>query len=552
MNPFDRSLDRMLAYQGKLLDAEPLFASGSGIPRLGVLLAIPALVRSGVFDAATSAYGQIGPSFYGLRTTLVTTLLLALLRIKRPENLKDYNPPDLGRLIGLDRAPEVKTVRRKLARLAQDEAAAERFVRQLCEARVQANSEALGFLYVDGHVRVYSGKASLPKAHVARMRISLPAAQDVWVNDANGDPLFFITQEAHPQLVSALPEVLAEVRQLVGVDRRVTVVFDRGGWSPKLFAKMVQSGFDILTYRKGKWDRIADDKFVEYTVTKPRRQERYLLHDQEVTLPGGTLSVRQVTRKKGDHQTAIVTTRRDLSPDEVATRMFDRWRQENFFKYMRTEFAIDALVEYGTEEADRERTVPNPERAAIDKELRAAKQELERRRAALGQAALDNPEAQRPTMRGFKIANSFSHCLPVEQAQANVDALKRRRGETPARVPIGAIRDEVVKLRVRRKRVADTLKMLAYQVESDLARALDPHYKRSLQDGRKLLTAAFQSSGDLLVKEGELLVTIAAQSSAHRSNSIAAMCALLNETETCFPGTKLKLRYSVAGQDRAS
>ncbi len=41
--------------------------------------------------------------------------VLALLRIKRPEALKEHAPPRLGRLLGLDRAPEVKTLRCKLA-----------------------------------------------------------------------------------------------------------------------------------------------------------------------------------------------------------------------------------------------------------------------------------------------------------------------------------------------------------------------------------------------------------------------------------------------------
>ena len=65
-----------------------------------------------------TTYKTLGPSFYGLRTTVVCLFLLALLRIKRPENLKEYSPENLGRILGLDRAPEVKTVRRKLKRLS--------------------------------------------------------------------------------------------------------------------------------------------------------------------------------------------------------------------------------------------------------------------------------------------------------------------------------------------------------------------------------------------------------------------------------------------------
>jgi hypothetical protein len=149
-------------------------------------------------------YGSLGPAFYGLRTSLLTLLLMALWRIKRPEGLKEYSPQDLGRVLGLDRAPEVKTLRRKLARLAAAGRAAQ-FGQALAQQRVALRGAALGFLYTDGHVRVYHGHHTLPKAHVARMRISLPATSDYWVNDSAGDPLFVVTAEANAGLVKMLP-----------------------------------------------------------------------------------------------------------------------------------------------------------------------------------------------------------------------------------------------------------------------------------------------------------------------------------------------------------
>jgi hypothetical protein len=114
----DRTLDRQLAHLGLLDDAAPLFREGASVPGVGVLLALPCLVGSGLFRICRKLYGEIGPAFYGLRTTLLTLLLMALLRIKRPEHLKERDPAAFGSLIGLDRAPEVKTLRRWLTRLA--------------------------------------------------------------------------------------------------------------------------------------------------------------------------------------------------------------------------------------------------------------------------------------------------------------------------------------------------------------------------------------------------------------------------------------------------
>jgi transposase len=173
-DPADRRMDRLLAYLGMLDDAAPLFRSGAHVAQGGVLLALPALVESGIFTLVRKIYSSIGPAFYGLRTTFIALLLMALLRIKRPEALKEHSPEDLGRVLGLDRAPEVKTLRRKLSRLAAFGRAAD-LGRALAQRRVEERGAAMGFLYVDGHVRVYHGKRILPKAHVARRRLAMPA-----------------------------------------------------------------------------------------------------------------------------------------------------------------------------------------------------------------------------------------------------------------------------------------------------------------------------------------------------------------------------------------
>jgi len=543
----DRSLDRFYARIGLLLDAAPLFAPRTAQPNGGVLLAIPLLVASGVFSAAGRCFGDIGPAFYGLRTTLLTLLLMALLRVKNPESLKLRSPSEFGHLLGLDRAPEMKTLRRKLRLLTAEPWRAELFLRDLVQRRVAAREEALGFLYVDGHVRVYNGKADLPKTHVARMRISLPASQDLWVNDAEGSPLFFVAQPAHPQLVSALPGVLDEVRRLVGSERRVTVVFDRGGWSPKLFAKMDAAGFDVLTYRKGKSAKLPDDAFTQVEVPGSRGKLHYDLADTEVKVGQPRFTMRQVTRRQDEHQTHIVTTRRDLSTMEVAVRMFNRWRQENFFKYMRQEYAIDALVDYQTEPADGGRMVPNPSRKEVDKELRKVRKEVARLEAAYGAAALDNSERKRRTMRGFKIANAASLGHPLREARAQAKFLQAARAGLPTHVPVASVKDEPVRLSRPRKRLTDGLKMVAYQVETDLVRLVAPHYARHLEDGHKLVVAALTTAADITVGDGELQVVLAPQSSAHRSLAVAELCRLLNATETRFPGTNLRLRYAVAG-----
>ncbi len=547
-DPADRRVDRLFAHLGLLDDAAPLFRAGSRVPGAGVLLALPALIESGVIEVAREVYGSLAPAFYGLRTTIVALLLMALLRIKRPEGLKEHPPDDLGRVLGLDRAPEVKTLRRKLRRLAALGRATE-FGRALARRRVASRGQALGFLYVDGHVRAYHGQHPIPKAHVARMRISMPATTDYWVGDATGDPLFLVTAEANAGLVEMLPKILAEARPLLG-ERRVTVVFDRGGWSPQLFQQIIAGGFDILTYRKAPYRRVSKRRFETYQTSAAGAPKTYILADQPIRLrlPGHKqLALRQVTRLSDDgrHQTPIVTSRRDLSAPEVATRMFGRWKQENFFKYLREEYALDALVEYDVVPDNPLREVPNPARRDIDNQLRQARAHLGELEAEYGLAALDNPEQARPTIRGFKIAHGKIG-RAIRQALERVASLEARRAKIPTHVPVQqVVAGEVVKLAPERQHLVSLLKMVAYQAESDLVRLVAPHYSRVEDEGRTLIQNALASSADIEVDAHELRVRLTPLSSPHRTAAIATLCQELNAAAVAFPGTRLRLRFSV-------
>jgi transposase len=549
-DPADRRFDRLMAYLGLLDDATPLFRSGARVQGAGVLLAIPALVSSGVFACAREVYGSIGPAFYGLRTTITALSLMALLRIKRAEGLKEHPPDTFGRILGLDRAPEVKTLRRKLSRLAGFGRAV-RFGRLLAERRVEARGSAMGFLYADGHVRVYHGKEALPKAHVAQMRLPMPATTDYWVNDAVGEPLFVVTAEANAGLVKMLPALLAEVRALVG-ERRVTIVFDRGGWSPKLFQTIISSGFDLLTYRKGRSRRVPLSRFSSLKGRIGEATVKYDLADQGVRLLGGALRLRQVTLlTKDGHQTPIITSRRDLPAIEVAYRMFERWRQENFFKYLCEEYALDALVEYATTPDDPTREVPNPKWKAADAELREARAELQGLEAEYGKSAFRNPESRRSTMRGFKIAHGESG-KKMRAAMKRCRDLEMKRAATPRRIPVGRIVEgPVVMLSTEQKHLTNLMKMVAYQAESDLARLVAPHYRRAADEGRTLIQSVLTSAADIKVGEKELRILVAPLSSPHRTRALAALCRELTAASVPFPGTDLILRYGLAKAENA-
>ncbi len=341
---------RVLACQGELTQAAPQFVPAEGVANAGVLLALPALLGEGLLSGAERIYAPLKAGFYGLQSILLCLVLMALLRIKNIERLSAHQPGELGLLLGLDRVPEVKTLRRKLGELGEQQRAAQRAA-DLTSQWTQDTPEALGVLYVDGHVHAYTGrKHPLPKTFVQQRRQCVPAATDVWVHNGAAEPLFFATSPINGHLLAVIDrEVIPQARQHLGAERRLTLVFDREAWSPKAFRQWQGQGVDVITDRKGKQTPWDPPDFRPVTFMQGDAPVVYWLAERRVQVLPATRHapawwMREIRRLcPNGHQTAVMTTRQDLPAEVIAQGLFARWRQKNFFKYMQREFDIDHL-----------------------------------------------------------------------------------------------------------------------------------------------------------------------------------------------------------------
>jgi len=540
-----RELERALAPTGLLGEAKAEFAPAESVGKAGVLVALPALLAQGLVEVGEAVYGRLKNGYYGLTSMLLAFGLMGLMRIKSAEGLSNHAPGEFGLVLGLDRAPEVKTARRKLVELA-DRGKALEFLRALAERWAEENPDTLGYLYIDGHVRPYHGrKHKLPKTHVPRRRLCMPATTDYWVNDANAEPLMFVTASANEGLLAMMDEqLLPEIRELAGVGRRVTLIFDREGWSPKRFRKWYDAGFDVITYRKGKYNDWQQRTFQEVPVEVSGRRLTYLLAERMVGVAKG-FRMREVRRLCDDgHQTAVLTTRRDLSIEGVALRMFSRWQQENFFRYMRHEFALDHLPTMQVEPADPERSVPNPAVQEKRRELNRTKARLSQAEQAYGQKVHENAEQRCRTVRGFKISQSELG-REITGLRLVCDRLEAELRALPARVPVKQILpgEKIVRLERERKIITDTIKMVSYRAETQLANLVGPLLPQRDDEARKFMRQVFDLSADLLpdYKEGKLVVRLHSMATPRYNRALGSLCAVLNDLDVYYPGTKLRL-----------
>ena len=558
------TLERLAASLGQLGAMDPRFEDALDIPKGGVLLALPALLLSGLLRHA-SQYFRLPPGFYGLETIFLLLAFMALARLKSIEALRYCAPGEWGKLLGLDRIPEVRTLRAKLKHLAEQEQAFE-WSAALCTEWMAAAPEEAAVLYVDGHVRVYHGSQTpLPKHYVARERLCLRATADYWVNAMDGQPFFVVHQAVNPGLLQVLendiiprleqdvpnqhsPEALAADPLL----HRFTIVFDREGYSPAFIARMKQKRIACLTYHKHPGEDWPKEEFLPTEATLPSGETVTMQLAERGTFLGGEVWVREIRKLTGSgHQTSILATDYRSPSAVVGGATFARWSQENFFRYMRQHYSLDSLVDYRTEEIPETTQVVNPAYRALDGQVRKRLGILSRMLAEFGATHLEG-EIDPRQVHAFerRKAELQEH---ITKLQEEVAALKAERKATKRHIAFKELPEEerFKRLSTQSKHFVDTIKMIAYRAETAMAQTLREHMTRH-DDARSLLCALYSTEVDLLPNPEQKILTVRLHPLANESADAAIrhLCAEINATETLFPGTELRLIYeSVSSQN---
>jgi hypothetical protein len=565
--PADRDAERAAARWGKLTHAEPVFTPAARVPLAGLLLAIPALQATGLLPCATQVFGCLPNGFYGLDTMLVEGVLRALAGEPRAEGATRVDPAALGRVLGLDRGPEVKTIRAKITALAAT-GRAEELLAAMAAAHVarldNSNPDLLAVFYVDGHVRAYQGAHKVAKTHLSRLKFPAPATVETWVSDAAGDPVLVVMAAPGASLAMELCRLLPDLRRAVGDDRRVLVGFDRGGWSPALFEHMDAQGFDVLTWRKGLAQDVDPDLFTDLTYTDDTgRTHQWRVADTAVDLPVGddqVFTMRQVSLLVAGNKTGrgergqdstrqihIAATRADLPVEQVIYRMGSRWRQENYFRYARMHFDLDSHDAYATTQDDPARLVPNPAKKKAHQQVLAARARYERALAASDAALLD--AVSPPPGQAVLITNAEVDRLTADlrAAESNLGTAQHAHRAVPARLPLGQVNPGQQVLDIQTKLISHAIRIAAFNTATALARDVRVHtgYARANQEAHTLIRQALTGSGDIDPHDGTLTIRLDPLPTQRATAAIAQLCEHLTATQTCYPGTNLTLRYAV-------
>jgi hypothetical protein len=560
-----RPCERVMAALGLLSGGATMqFQPCRDVSYGGVLCALPALAENGLFRHLETL-----PVLSGYYVKLHVILLLAymaLCRIKAVEQLQYERPGELGKLMGLDRIPEVRCLRKKMSQLSQKEAP-QQWAAVLSRDWMKQSPELAGMLYVDGHVRLYHGQQTqLPRRYVSRQRLCMRGTTDYWLNDALGQPFFSVERPVDHGLLEALrsdvvPRLLQEVPGQPTAEQlqadpylsRFVILFDREGYSPTFFREMWQQHrIACITYHKYPKEAWPESWFTETQVMMPGGEVVTMKLAEMGSWIGGRnegLWVREIRKQTASgHQTSLISTAYSQLGQQNAACLFSRWSQENFFRYMMEHFAIDALNEYRTEAIPgTNRPVVNPAWRELDRQSRSLKTKLTQRQARFAALTL-HPQAEDAEIQKWE-RQKASLQEQIEQLENELTFLKDRMASTPKHLAWDNLPDEqkFERLAPSRKRLTDTVKMVAYRAETAMATIVREKLSHG-DEARCLIRDLFRSDADIHPHEADGVLEVRLHTLANpRSNrAIQYLLDHLNAAEFTYPGTNLRLTYTLS------
>ena len=572
---------RVLAHLGKLpngVDAN--FSDALDVKGGGILLALPFLIDCGYLDEIDHYFSPI-KGYYSLESIFLTLLYMALSRIKNPEQLRQFPPGELGKCLGIDRVPEAKTLRSRILKISRTDGFSNWLI-FLSEKWLNEEQSAPLFL-VDGHVRIYYGEqTNLPKRYKSGRRLCMSSMMDYWVNDNKGNPLFVITTVLTDGLISIMrsevvPKLLREFKGgpkeedlLKNEDlHRFVLVYDREGYSYQFMYEMRQLKIACQTYQKFTKDAWPESEFQAKEVTLvfgnvevikiAERCHYKTVEDTENKKT--TLRVREIrTLAASGHQTSIVSTNYIADETQIASGMFSRWCQENYFKYMTEHFDLDRLTDYSVQEINGTSMFISTEYKSIERQIKACRFQIGNFQKEVGKLTeadykknLSAEGIAQAKTNEIIVQQTKELVQKIEEKKVEVEKLKEEKKTKPKHIEYKDLpKDQQHKqLASPGKKLTDIIKMIAYRTETAMALAIKDWMpkNKAKSESRANLRGFFKSDADFKVdhESHKLTVKVHSQATPAINSMLAKLCQLLNEKPYKHPNSQYTLEYEIAG-----
>ena len=457
---------------------------------VGVLVLAPVLVGvAQVVDPAEPLFKQ-----------WLASLLLGALNI---EQTKFLHWPDLSRLLGtVVRFPYPQ--RQGLERVATQAniQALARFNAQ------QVGAEAQSQFYFDPHTKHYTGEQNVLEGWCPAIRWADKALHSDFIHTVLGEPLYFETTDNFADLRQRFFEVVEHCRQALKwpADRVLTLIVDRGIFGKEVFEKVLADpALHLITWEKGyerqNWPPpggISGLIVIERARNRAEDIRSYHLEYWDRTWPKDQRLrqiVVQATNPQGRViQVSILTDDKEADAALIVRLMFNRWLQENDFKYLDKHFGINQITSYGVTgyEELRQEVEDRQVRSAEVKALREQKRQVraQQSRLLLLQAKGEHqaaPRRQRIDQLEKQAAGQERNkeLIRLRQGQSRWESTRSARQEQ-----IQKLSKELAELEAKAQQTQATESRLERMIEEKMVR-LDPEKKRLMDSLRVIARNVF-------------------------------------------------------------
>ena len=252
-----------------------------------------------------------------------------------------------------------------------------------------------------------------------------------------------------------------------------------------------------------------------------------------------------------EHGKLGISTAYDLPHTQLAIRMFSRWCQENFFRYMMQHFGIDLLSEYGVGQFPDTERVVNPTWRDLDRQRNSIRNKLRYRQAKFAEMTM-HPEVENDSVRYKKWLKKKAELLEeIEKYEHELESLKEKLKGISKHIVWAELEDgdKFYRLLPGRKRLMDTVRMIAYRAETAMA-GLMTGQAIDMAAARQLLQDLFVNDADILPEpENNILRVMIHNASRPAANrSLEQLLTKLNEAEIIYPGTDMRIVYQMRGE----
>jgi len=539
----------------------------------GGFLLLPFLSQidpSGLFRQAQEACGKTmawcshGYDLYQFMTTLI---FLMWYRFSSIEDFKFVQPQEFGVLLGDNRAPSVKTLRRSFHALV-DEEVIDTWMLQLVRRYIQLDVIQLGTLYFDGHKIPYYGHTDLPKGYLSSRRFPAKLIQQVFANDRSGRPIFLRVHDTSLSFKATVLAMIGDALELWkerGIRAPLVVAFDRELYDTAFFATLDGMGVLYITWRK--WDTVVPIEKLKEEIctigadtTLVENDIRYRVWRRPITVKEyaveaiSFLSTEKVKADPNRTPSTLVTnaarfTKQDfpdfkpLSTQDLIETLCGRWGQENYFRYSKHGERLDYIPGYATKERQEERFVSNPQMKELEKELKTLRKEIERLNTKIANKLIAHKSKDKPLEAMLQQKGIHPFTQQREKTQSRMVAIQEELSTLVEKVQVST-EYPTLELELEGKLFLDVLRIAMHNAEEML---LDV-FKRCYSDPRdthKVLRAIAEQGGN--VEEGSDKITVwlsPLHIPAHR-RATEKLCAELTAMEATMPVTGKRLFFAL-------